>query len=179
MTTSQMVAHYHSQHLSVVRAIRQCKGLERLIAVEQTPETLHTRVQLCLPRDVGELEEEVFDTLGIGRAHEVVKEYLEVWLGRVRRVVGPIRDSRGVRRPARLGDVHLRLVRERVGHIHISLLEEGERPVCRGLDGRPGKPRVHVGHSGQNPNSSATSVPRNQEINAHPKSTAPSRSLLK
>jgi len=72
MTTSQVVAHFHSQRRSVVRAIRQCKGFEHLIAVEQTPETLHTRVQPFLPRGVGELEEEVFDTSGIGRAHKVV-----------------------------------------------------------------------------------------------------------
>ena len=146
--TSQVVVHFHSQHYSVVRAIWQCKGLERPIAVEQTPETLHTRVQPFLPRDVGELEEEISDTLGIGRAHKVVHKYLEVWLGRVRRAFVRTLGSRGVRRPARLGDVHLRFVRERVGHIYVGRLEGGERPRCRVLDGRPGKPREPAGHSG-------------------------------
>ena len=137
------------KHQSVVRAIRQCKGLERLVGMEQTPETLHTRELLCLPRDIGKLEEEVFGTLGIGRAHKVVEEYLKVRFRRVRRAVGLLRGGRGVRRPARLSDVHLWLVRERVGYIHVGFLEEGERPVCRVLDGRRSKPRVHVGHTEQ------------------------------
>ena len=161
MTTSQVVAHFHSQHYSVVRAIRQCKGLERPIAVEQTPETLPTRVQLSPPRGVGELEEEVSDTLGIGRTHKAIYKYLEVRLGRVRRALVLTLDSRGVRWPARLGDVHLRFVRERVGCTHVPLLEEGEHRRDPVLDGVPGPPRVHVGHSGQEEDSSATPVPRN------------------
>ena len=139
----------NTKHRSVVRAIRQCKGFECLVGMEQTPETLHTRELLCLPRDIGKLEEEVFGTLGIGRAHKVVEEYLKVRFRRVRRAVGLLRGGRGVRRPARLSDVHLRLVRERVGYIHVGLLEEGERPVCRVLDGRRSKPRVYVGHTEQ------------------------------
>ena len=68
------VAHFHLEHQSVVDAIRQCKGLELFVAVEQTPETRHTltREQPVPPRDVGKLVDEVFDTLDVGRAHKIV-----------------------------------------------------------------------------------------------------------
>ena len=57
---------------SLVRAIWQCNGLERLVAVEQTPETFDTRPPLFLPGDVHVFKVEILDSLGVGRTYEVV-----------------------------------------------------------------------------------------------------------
>jgi hypothetical protein len=61
-----------------MRAIRQCNGLERLVALEQSPETLDTRPPFFLPGDVHIFEEEIPNPLGVRLAHKVVYEELKV-----------------------------------------------------------------------------------------------------
>jgi hypothetical protein len=154
-----------------MRATGERDGLERFVLVEEAPEALNAGVELLLPGDIGELEVEVLDGLGVGRADEVVEEDLEVRLRGVGRAIGLFRRGGRERRPARLGNVHLRLVRQRVGHVDVGLLEERECPVCRVLDRRPRKPRVHVRHAGttrRNLISDLRPWPGQCETNAHP-----------
>ena len=62
-------------------AIRQCNSLERPVTIEQPPETPDISERVLLPGDVHIFEEEIFNSLGIGRAHKVVYEDLKVLQG--------------------------------------------------------------------------------------------------
>jgi len=91
------VHHHHSgsrlallkggRSKSLMRAIRQCDRLERSVAVKQAPETLDTpethdiRQPSFLPGHVHIFEEEIPNSLRVGRAHKAVDEKLEVLHG--------------------------------------------------------------------------------------------------
>jgi len=64
-----------------MRAIRQCNSLERPVIIERSPETPNISEQVLLPGYVHIFEEEIFNSLGIGRAHKVVYEDLKVLQG--------------------------------------------------------------------------------------------------